>query len=535
MATSTSTLVGNLIILNLAPNGTSTNFGEWCYGVEKHLLSSELKGICLKDILLNRGKGKMPLPPDPLGEGATATAKLAFDAKTTKYETDFSLWEQADAAVIRVFITTTPAELIKSYHTFRSAHDIWKYLQDRFHDKTAVGVAILIPCMFQMRLEECPGMADYISEIRNIHEELKDIGITFPEQAPAAGLLVRLTPAYNLTSSMLKQLPTKELTFERVASALLSAEKDLAAQASVNVVRYSPGIPFRSQQSHWRNSFPPCQYLIRKGPLYVDDMILVTKDQTELAAVKTALGEKLAMKDLGKLTNYPGMEITRDRTARTITLSQKFYINNVLTRFGLSSQCPVSPPGRFTSHHWSAAKRVLRYLKGTQDYVLTLRGSSPIRLEGYIDSSYADDQSDRRSSQGYCFTLDRGVVSWRSTRSSCVSLSTCEAELYAGTMAAQEARWLSFLQTELGYPQPAPTLSCDNESTIHLTNGPVFHARTKHIEVRHYFLREMVQRKQPKAEHIASDCNLDNLFTKSLVRQDHYRLLSSMGVGPPCG
>ncbi|CAI7933866.1 unnamed protein product [Closterium sp. NIES-54] len=266
MATSTSTLVGNLIILNLAPNGTSTNFGEWCYGVEKHLLSSELKGICLKDILLNRGKGKMPLPPDALGEGATATAKLAFDAKTTKYETDFSLWEQADAAVIRVFITTTPVELVKSYRTFRSAHDIWKYLQDRFHDKTAVGVAILIPRMFQIRLEECPGMADYISEIRNIHEELKDIGITFPEQAPAAGLLVGFTPAYNVTSSMLKQLPTKELTFEKVASALLSAEKDLAAQASVNAVRYSPSIPFGSQQGQRRNSFPPCQYLIRKGP-----------------------------------------------------------------------------------------------------------------------------------------------------------------------------------------------------------------------------------------------------------------------------
>ncbi|CAI7902602.1 unnamed protein product [Closterium sp. NIES-53] len=185
--------------------------------------------------------------------------------------------------------------------------------------------------------------------------------------------------------------------------------------------------------------------------VYVDDMILVTKDPTELAAVKTALGEKLAMKDLGKPTNYPGMEITRDRTARTITLSQKFYINNVLTRFKMqeaasmptplslqhqltapsvpsSEPCdeaypelvgslmyammctrpdlayPVSvlsryvAPGRFTSHHWSAAKRVPRYLKGTQDYVLTLGGSSPVRLEGYSDSSYADDQSDRHSS-----------------------------------------------------------------------------------------------------------------------------------------
>ncbi|CAI7803196.1 unnamed protein product [Closterium sp. NIES-53] len=342
--------------------------------------------------------------------------------------------------------------------------------------------------------------------------------------------------------------------------------------------------PSTSDPSLFIRATPSRFYIL----VYVDDTILVTKDQTELAAVKTAPGEKLAMKDLGKLTNYLGMEITRDHTARTITLSQKFYINNVLTRFKMQEAAsmptplslqhqltapsvpspepcdeaypelvgslmyammctrpdlayPVSvlsryvAPGRFTSHYWSAAKRVLRYLKGTQDYVLTLGGSSPVRLEGYNDSSYADDQSDRRSFQGYCFTLGSGVVSWRSTRSSSVSLSTCEAELYAGTMAAQEARWLSFLLAELGYPQPAPTIWCDNESTIHLTKDPVFHGRTKHIEVRHYFLRELVQREQLKAKHIASDCNLADLFTKSLVRQDHYRLLSSMGVGPPCG
>ncbi|CAI7806072.1 unnamed protein product [Closterium sp. NIES-54] len=412
MATSTSTLVGNLIILNLAPNGTSTNFGEWCYGVEKHLLSSELKGICLKDILLNRGKGKMPLPPDPPGEGATAIAKLAFDAKTTKY----------DAAVIRLFITTTPVELVKSYRTFRSAHDIWKYLQDRFHDKTAVGVAILIPRMFQIRLEECPGMADYISEIRNIHEELKDIGITFPEQAPAAELLVGLTPAYNVTSSMLKQLPTKELTFEKVASALLSAEKDLAAQASINAVRYSPSIPFRSQQGQRRNSFPPCQYLIRKGP---------------------RAGQKC------NGTNHPEATCFKKR-------DDEWYDVH-----GVSKD--KRPP------NWAPPRRVNQVEAVEEPAQAFASAPSDVRLNLLL--------------------------------SDCVGDPTVVKSVY---------------RRVVGTCSPPPST-------------------TKHIEVRHYFLRELVQREQLKAEHIASDCNLADLFTKSLVRQDNYRLLSSMGVGPPCG
>ncbi|CAI7800040.1 unnamed protein product [Closterium sp. NIES-54] len=271
----------------------------------------------------------------------------------------------------------------------------------------------------------------------------------------------------------------------------------------------------------------PSRFLIL---VYVDDMILVTKDQTELAAVKTALGEKLAMKDLGKLTNYLGMEITRDRAARIITLSQKFYINNVLTRFKM--QEAASMPTPLSLQHQLTAPSVPSPEPCDEAYPELVGSLMYAMMCTRPDLAYP---SDRRSSQGYCFTLGSGVVSWRSTRSSSVSLSTCEAELYAGTMAAQEARWLSFLLAELGYPQPAPTLWCDNESTIHLTKDVVFHGRTKHIEVRHYFLRELVQREQLKAEHTASDCNLADLFTKSLVRQDHYRLLSSMGVGPPCG
>ncbi|CAI7874395.1 unnamed protein product, partial [Closterium sp. NIES-54] len=317
--------------------------------------------------------------------------------------------------------------------------------------------------------------------------------------------------------------------------------------------------------------------------VYVDDFILVAKDSAQMTSVQAALSKALQVKDLGDLKHYLGMEITRDRQARTISLSQEFYIDNVLKRFEMELCTPVATPlplqhlltvpavptpeacsepypelvrslmyammctrpdlayrvsvlsryvapGRFTDLHWKAAKRVLRYLQGTKSHVLTLGGLSPPRLEGYTDSSWADDQTDRSSSQGYCFTLGSGIVSWRSTRSFAVSLSSCEAELYASTMAAQEARWLTFLLQELGFPQSAPTLWCDNQSTIHISQDPVHHTRTKHIELRHFFIRDLVQQEQLKVEYVASDCNLADLFTKPLGKVPHHRLLGAMGL-----
>ncbi|CAI7806186.1 unnamed protein product [Closterium sp. NIES-53] len=320
--------------------------------------------------------------------------------------------------------------------------------------------------------------------------------------------------------------------------------------------------------------------------VYVDDFILVAKDSAQMTSVQEALSKALQMKDLGDLKHYLGMEITRDRQARTISLSEEFYIDNVLKRFEIELCTPVATPlplqhlltapavptpeacsepypeligslmyammctrpdlaypvsvlsryvapGRFTYLHWKAAKRVLRYLQGTKSHVLALGGLSPPRLEGYTDSSWADDQTDRRSSQGYCFTLGSGIVSWRSTRSSAVSLSSCEAKLYAGTMAAQEARWLTFLPQELGFPQSAPTLWCDNQSTIHISQDLVYHTRTKHIELRHFFIRDLVQQEQLKVEYVASDCNLADLFTKPLGKVLHHRLLGAMGLCAP--
>ncbi|CAI7790515.1 unnamed protein product [Closterium sp. NIES-54] len=189
--------------------------------------------------------------------------------------------------------------------------------------------------------------------------------------------------------------------------------------------------------------------------------------------------------------------------------------------------------GHHTEVHWKAAKRVLRYLRGTKDHALTLGGSSPPLLSGFSDSSWADSQPDRRSSHGYSFTLRSGLVSLRSTCSSSVSLSSCEAELYAGTMAAQESCWLCFLLAELGAPQPCPTLWCDNASTIHLNQDPIYHARSKHIELRYFFIRELVQRSLLAVHKIAAKANLADIFTKALLRPAHSALLRLIGLARP--
>ncbi|CAI5953246.1 unnamed protein product [Closterium sp. NIES-65] len=126
-------------------------------------------------------------------------------------------------------------------------------------------------------------------------------------------------------------------------------------------------------------------------------------------------------------------------------------------------------PGRHRPEHMAAAKRVLRYLCSTSGMGLVLGGRNPVVLTGHADASWADDQATQRSSQGYTFGLGSGSVSWRATRSSSVLGSSCEAEIYAGAMAAQELRWLTYLLTDLGEPpRSPPVLYVDNKAMLAL-------------------------------------------------------------------
>ncbi|CAI7784914.1 unnamed protein product [Closterium sp. NIES-53] len=179
-------------------------------------------------------------------------------------------------------------------------------------------------------------------------------------------------------------------------------------------------------------------------------------------------------------------------------------------------------PGRHRKVHWDAAKRVLRYLCSTSGMGLVLEGRARVVLTGHADASWVDDSATQRSSQGYTFSLGSGSVSWRSTRSSSVLSSSCEAEIYAGAMAAQELRWLTYLLTDLGEaPRSPPILYVDNKAMLASFQEHRLEHRTKHIALRYFLARELQLRGQLRLAYVASQTNTADVFTKALQPCDH--------------
>ncbi|CAI7784134.1 unnamed protein product [Closterium sp. NIES-53] len=188
-------------------------------------------------------------------------------------------------------------------------------------------------------------------------------------------------------------------------------------------------------------------------------------------------------------------------------------------------------PGRHRPEHMAAAKRVLRYLCSTSGLGLVLGGRSPVVLTGHADASWVDDLAAQRSSQGYTFSLGSGSVSWRSTYSSSDLSSSCEAEIYAGAMAAQELRWLTYLLTDLGEPPSSPpVLYVDNKAMLALCREHRLEHRTKHIALRYFLARELQQRGQLRLAYVASEANTADIFTKALQPCDHQRFCTMLGL-----
>ncbi|RWR98966.1 RxLR effector candidate protein-like protein, partial [Dinothrombium tinctorium] len=182
--------------------------------------------------------------------------------------------------------------------------------------------------------------------------------------------------------------------------------------------------------------------------------------------------------------------------------------------------------------HWRSAKRVLRYLKGTINTKLRLGGKqSKINLYGYVDADWAGDQSDRRSTSGFVYTICGSVISWISRKQQTVALSTTESEYIAAAAAVQESIWLRALLKELGYDQTAPTvLYEDNQSCIAITKNPKLHSRTKHIDIKYHFVREKVESGEVRFEYCESKCMLADIMTKAIPGPQFEVLRDKLGL-----
>jgi hypothetical protein len=169
--------------------------------------------------------------------------------------------------------------------------------------------------------------------------------------------------------------------------------------------------------------------------------------------------------------------------------------------------------------HLVATKHVMRYLKGTIDYGLSYDGDHNFTLSGYTDSDWARSVADRKSTSGCCFSLGSAMISWQSRKQSSIALSTAEAEYIAACSASCEAIWLRKLLTGLfDLEMEATTILCDNQSCIKMTENPVFHDRSKHIEILYHYICDMVQRGALKLLYVSTDEHVVDVLTKPLSR-----------------
>ncbi|CAI7786041.1 unnamed protein product [Closterium sp. NIES-54] len=270
--------------------------------------------------------------------------------------------------------------------------------------------------------------------------------------------------------------------------------------------------------------------------VYVDDLVFATADTEALTLVNSELQKRHTCTDLGEQRSYLGLQITRDRARRTITLTQSHMVHQVLQHFGFHNPLLCLPVTRSQLHLRTSPYsrvRVQRYLCSTSGMGLVLGGRGPVVLTGHADASWVDDSATQRSSHGYTFSLDSCSVSWRSTRSSSVLSSSCEAEIYAGAMAAQELRWLTYLLTDLGeQPRSPPVLYVDNKAIISLCQEHRLEHRTKHIALQYFLARELQQRGQLRLAYAATRANTADIFTKALPPGDHQRFSTVLGLVP---
>lgn len=303
--------------------------------------------------------------------------------------------------------------------------------------------------------------------------------------------------------------------------------------------------------------------------LYVDDALIMSQSKKVLDYIISYLKQGFDVKEL-ELNRFVGLEIIK--TKNSICIGQRQYIEQIINKFNLSTAHPCYTPvdvnvqitknvdkmqtnfpyreaigsllflsmatrpdiafgvnllSRYINnpslHHITQLKRIIRYLIKTKDMCIKYQGHE--NLIGYSDSDFAGDLDTRKSTTGYIFMLNGGPISWASQKQSCIALSTTEAEFMAGCEAAKNLLWLRQFFKEIEINQDCTRLCIDNQSAIKLINNPVYHKKTKHIDVKFNFIREKVQQKLIDIQYVQSSEQLADILTKALptVKFEHLR------------
>jgi hypothetical protein len=182
-------------------------------------------------------------------------------------------------------------------------------------------------------------------------------------------------------------------------------------------------------------------------------------------------------------------------------------------------------------NHWNALMHVVGYIKNTIDYGLTYSREFELTPTAFVDADYGGCKDTRRSTSGYVFMMAGAPVAWSSKRQATVALSTVEAEYVAMSRCAQQMVWMHSWLSEVDIKYSVPGLiKGDNRGAITLTKNTKDHGKIKHIDIRHHYIRELVQAGNIILEQVPSADNLADLFTKPLPRDHHHRLLAALSI-----
>ncbi|GJX39189.1 putative ribonuclease H-like domain-containing protein [Tanacetum coccineum] len=277
--------------------------------------------------------------------------------------------------------------------------------------------------------------------------------------------------------------------------------------------------------------------------VYVDDIIFWSTKKSLWDEFKQMMYKKFQMSSMGELTFFLGLQVQKKKDG--IFISQDKYVVDILKKFDFITVKTASTLTETNkalikdeeaenvtpkTSHLHAMKKIFRYLKGQPKLGLWYPRDSLFDLEAFSDSDYARASLDRKSTTEGCQFLGKRLISWQCKKQTMVANSTTEVEYVDAANCCRHVLWIQNQMLDYGFNFMNTKIYIDNESTICIVKNPVFHSKTKHIEIRHHFIKDSYEKKLIQVIKIHTDHNVTDLLTKAFDVSRFNFLIASIGL-----